>query len=764
MIKIEKLRKIARRYKRQLTPLTRLIGIKTIQGKQVFKDNYKTVIVVSHEASETGAPILALNLCTELNKKYNVIAILVRGGPLTNEFIKTSHVVLQARLGLASQASISRSINDICGASLPTFAIVNSIVSSGLIQPLRNHGIPVITSIHEFSAYIRPIGSLKNVGLWSSKLIFSSPLTKDDLLSDCKELKNISTHVLPQGQCKRPNSKARDISTSCNNDDAWQLAKNIGNEEILVLGAGEIQPRKGVDYFIAVCRKINLQCGNIKLRFAWIGSGFDPENDFNVSLWLNDQIKRSNLDGKLTIVNHSTAYDTLMQRADVFLITSRLDPLPNVGIDAMLLGKPTLCFEKACGLASLVKTNNYLKKYLIADYLDVDMMAQHVIQVIENPNLRRTISEVLQANAQNWFNMEKYIARLDELGKESAVEELQLNNDIDYLKSKRGLSGLKPKSGLKELNDAAVRHYCLSWRCNIDTIKPHPGFHPGIYRDQCMNTDKKEDPYVHFLKSGCPNGEWSYDVIKPSSELLSINKELRVGLHIHVHYPELLADILRRLRSNRCNPDLYISCNDSSIINTVEENVIRADCRIKSIELVPNRGRDIGPLLVKFGKILTREYDVHGHIHTKKSKQIGEKQGNQWRNFLYENLLGSPKHKMVDLIIKNFAENNDLGLIYPDDPNCVGWNDNYKEAIELSQKLGIKGLPKNFNFPVGTMFWARSGALDTLYDMPFNWYDFPDEPLAYDGTVLHAIERLLPIISNSNGFINKLTAIDGVNR
>ena len=127
-----------------------------------------------------------------------------------------------------------------------------------------------------------------------------------------------------------------------------------------------------------------------------------------------------------------------MQRADVFLITSRLDPLPNVGIDAMLLGKPTLCFEKACGLASLVKTNNYLKKYLIADYLDLDMMAQHVIQVIENPNLRRTISEVLQANAQNWFNMEKYIEKIDELGKESAVEELQLNNDIDYLKSKGG--------------------------------------------------------------------------------------------------------------------------------------------------------------------------------------------------------------------------------------------------------------------------------------------------------------------------------------
>ena len=119
MIKIDQLRRIARRYKNQLKPLAKLIGIKTIQGKQVFKDNCKTVIIVSHEASETGAPILALNLCTEFSKTYNVITILVRGGPLTNEFIKASHVVLQARLGLASQASISRSINNICGKAYP---------------------------------------------------------------------------------------------------------------------------------------------------------------------------------------------------------------------------------------------------------------------------------------------------------------------------------------------------------------------------------------------------------------------------------------------------------------------------------------------------------------------------------------------------------------------------------------------------------------------------------------------------------------------
>ena len=57
MIKIDQLRRIARRYKNQLKTFSKIDRNKTIQGKQVFKDNCKTVIIVSHEASETGAPI-----------------------------------------------------------------------------------------------------------------------------------------------------------------------------------------------------------------------------------------------------------------------------------------------------------------------------------------------------------------------------------------------------------------------------------------------------------------------------------------------------------------------------------------------------------------------------------------------------------------------------------------------------------------------------------------------------------------------------------
>ena len=180
--------------------------------------------------------------------------------------------------------------------------------------------------------------------------------------------------------------------------------------------------------------------------------------------------------------------------------------------------------------------------------------------------------------------------------------------------------------------------------------------------------------------------------------------------------------------------------------------------------MIQNKGRDIGPLLCELGESLDSSYEIYGHIHTKKSVLIGADQATRWRTFLLDNIIGGPKNKMIDTVIHRFIEEKDLGMVFPDDPNCVGWGDNYDIAQDIAYKLGIKELPNSFNFPIGTMFWARKGALKSLYEMGLSWEDLPEEPLGYDGTILHAIERLLPLIASSNGFKSELTSIKNVNR
>jgi lipopolysaccharide biosynthesis protein len=74
--------------------------------------------------------------------------------------------------------------------------------------------------------------------------------------------------------------------------------------------------------------------------------------------------------------------------------------------------------------------------------------------------------------------------------------------------------------------------------------------------------------------------------------------------------------------------------------------------------------------------------------------------------------------------------------------------------------------PKNqyFNFPMGTMFWARSSAIRSLIVLNLSWEDYPAEPLPYDGTMLHAIERLLPFIVDAAHYRSVVTNVPGITR
>jgi lipopolysaccharide biosynthesis protein len=44
------------------------------------------------------------------------------------------------------------------------------------------------------------------------------------------------------------------------------------------------------------------------------------------------------------------------------------------------------------------------------------------------------------------------------------------------------------------------------------------------------------------------------------------------------------------------------------------------------------------------------------------------------------------------------------------------------------------------------------------------WGDYPLEPAPYDGSILHAIERMLPFIAESAGFRSAVTYVAGVTR
>jgi lipopolysaccharide biosynthesis protein len=136
--------------------------------------------------------------------------------------------------------------------------------------------------------------------------------------------------------------------------------------------------------------------------------------------------------------------------------------------------------------------------------------------------------------------------------------------------------------------------------------------------------------------------------------------------------------------------------------------------------------------------------------------------GERWREFLWQNMIGGI-YPMMDLILSRFAQDRQLGIVFPDDPHLPSWDLNRELAERLAEQMGVKRLlTPFFNFPVGTMFWVRTAALAPLFKLKLDWSDYPREPALIDGTILHALERLLPFIARHEGYRYATTYIPGI--
>jgi len=228
---------------------------------------------------------------------------------------------------------------------------------------------------------------------------------------------------------------------------------------------------------------------------------------------------------------------------------------------------------------------------------------------------------------------------------------------------------------------------------------------------------------------------------------------LRVGLHVHFHYPELCAELLAMLFANRSRCDLLLTTNSARkarVLVTETANYRAGDVQIMT---VPNRGRDIGGFLTGLGRTIIERYDVIGHLHSKRSLFLTDRSiGERWRHFIWTNLIGR-EGGMMDTVLDHMAKDARLGLVFPDDPHLSAWDKNLEVAAQLARRMGLRDqLPPFFNFPLGTMFWARSAALAPLFDLGLDWDSYPVEPAPIDGTILHALERLLPFVVQHQGY------------
>lgn len=336
-----------------------------LQGSISLKKDKDTVVVASHECSRTGAPIVGLELCKELSKAFNVIAFVGRDGALAQEFKANCSIFITQELRIDTHRDM---VEELVKRHNIKFAILNSAETFPLLYELSNQGVKTVSLIHEFSEYARPPGRIATMALLSDVVIAPAEIIKTSIEKDCGyigvEPNLLNIHVRHQGA----NVKCGEINSVGLKDirDFILNKKLTMKKSKVVLGCGWTQPRKGVYKFFEIAKEHKKSRSDT--LFVWVGGNYDPWGDPSYSAYINDYINRAGLLDSVLFIDHVEDLESLWLEADALIMSSLLDPFPNVAIDSIVRNVPVVCFENATGICEL--KSKFGNSVWVAKYMD----------------------------------------------------------------------------------------------------------------------------------------------------------------------------------------------------------------------------------------------------------------------------------------------------------------------------------------------------------------------------------------------------------
>ncbi|MFQ1790737.1 glycoside hydrolase family 99-like domain-containing protein [Aeromonas veronii] len=224
----------------------------------------------------------------------------------------------------------------------------------------------------------------------------------------------------------------------------------------------------------------------------------------------------------------------------------------------------------------------------------------------------------------------------------------------------------------------------------------------------------------------------------------------RLAVVIHAFYLDILEEIIQELQGvATCQIKLFVTTPNQ------QEQAARAVLQASGLDyhLLPleNRGRDVLPFLKIMNSVVAEGYDYIVKVHTKRSKH--REDGDKWRDDLYSKLI-TPQ--AIDNAMDIFKAQSKVGIIGPEGhivPMNFYWGSNAEKVEKLCYRMGYKlDDIRELNFVAGTMFFARVDALKPLMSLGLTDDDFDIEAGQVDGTIAHAIERIISVSAHVVSF------------
>ena len=233
----------------------------------------------------------------------------------------------------------------------------------------------------------------------------------------------------------------------------------------------------------------------------------------------------------------------------------------------------------------------------------------------------------------------------------------------------------------------------------------------------------------------------------------SVDVPPEIAVVLHLFYVDQLGLFLDQLANIPFDFDCFVSVGLGSVDFVYA--VFQRLPRLRKLQVCefPNVGRDMAPLLVGFGDDLLK-YELVLKLHGKKSPH--NKQLNNWLSLSLHGLVGAP------WLVKQHCSllcDMEIGITSVPPPWPVAsaierdgsWGYkalSFHRCSRELERLGLSCLQPDarFSFPVGSMFWCRAEILKPLIDLNLRWTSFDREAGQLDGTLAHALERLVGLV------------------
>ncbi|MDX2082501.1 MAG: rhamnan synthesis F family protein [Rickettsiales bacterium] len=208
--------------------------------------------------------------------------------------------------------------------------------------------------------------------------------------------------------------------------------------------------------------------------------------------------------------------------------------------------------------------------------------------------------------------------------------------------------------------------------------------------------------------------------------------QLKVAVHLHLFYLDLLDEFIESLKNIPHKFDLFITLVDCDQSKIAKIFTIFPNTKVFSI---PNIGRDVGGLIEVINNIDLNDYDVLIKLHSKKSLHTGFEQ-KDWRQRLTGALIGNKFQSA--LVLSKFCDKK------------IGMIGSFEDLsfIELENRDNFKNFCKKFEisdeaiFFRGTVFAIRTKILQRFKEKKIILKDFENSDSACPYAFEHAFGSL----------------------